>query len=161
LRRHLPLRDLIDGVDVIDAFSRVRLIALMHRIQTQESGWPVAEACAARRSIRRGRVWCSSTAARVALVVAQVVQMSDGNRSQTRVLRPLVDIELSLQDTPCCRAAERLVRFVDRGQQLDVGPCVELRETPSPIDRHRRAAGCVAGDQPRDLRTAQPVIFSM
>jgi hypothetical protein len=55
------------------------------------------------------------------------------------------------------RPAQRLVRLVDRGQQLNVGQRVELRETPSPIDRHPDpTAGRVARDQPRHLRPAQP-----
>ena len=89
--------------------------------------------------------------------MAQVVQVSDGNRSQARVLRPLVDLQFALQNAPCCRAAQPLVRFVDRGQQLDVGPWVQLREAPPPIDRHLHPpAGRVARDQPRYLRAAQP-----
>jgi hypothetical protein len=64
---------------------------------------------------------------------------------------------LTLQNAPRCRAAQGLVRLVDRGQQLDVGPRVELRETPPPIDRHLDpSAGRVASDQPRELRPAQP-----
>jgi len=48
------------------------------------------------------------------------------------------------------------MRLVDRGQQLDVGPRVELREAPPPIDRHLDPpAGRVERDQPRDLRPAQ------
>ena len=55
------------------------------------------------------------------------------------------------------RPAQCFVRLVDRGQQLDVGPRVALRETPPPIDcRLDPPAGHVASDQPRDLRPAQP-----
>ena len=83
--------------------------------------------------------------------------MSDGNRSQARILLIAVDLNFALQNAPCCRAAQRFVRLVHAGQQLDVGPCVQLRETPSPIDRRLHPpGGRVARDQPRALRTAQP-----
>jgi len=32
--------------------------------------------------------------------------------------------------------AHRLVRRADRGWQLDVGPCVDLRKTTTPKNRH-------------------------
>ena len=49
------------------------------------------------------------------------------------------------------------MRLIDRGQQLDVGPCVEFGEAPPPVDGWlHSAAGRVAADQPRHLRPAHP-----
>jgi len=90
-------------------------------------------------------------------VVAQVIQVSDRDGSQARVLRSLVEQVFALQDAPRRRPAQRFVRLVNRSQQLNVGPCVELGETPPPIDRHLDpSAGHVQSDQPRHLRPAQP-----
>src|ERR1017187_9335853 len=83
--------------------------------------------------------------------------MSDGDGSQPRILWSLVEQVFTLQNAPCGRAAQRLMRFVDRSQQLNVGPCVKLRETPPPVDRHLDpTAGRVERDQPRHLCPAQP-----
>lgn len=58
---------------------------------------------------------------------------------------------------PRRRFAQRLMRLIDRGQQLDVGACVALGETAPPIDRHLNPpAGRVARAEPRVLRPAQP-----
>ena len=93
----------------------------------------------------------------IARMLAQVIQVSDGNRSQPRILRPLVEQVFAFQDAPCRRAAQRLVRFVHAGQQLDVVPRVQLCETPPSIDRHLDpSADCIQSDQPCDLCPAQP-----
>ena len=55
------------------------------------------------------------------------------------------------------RAAQSLVRLIDRGQQLDVGPSEALGEPAPPVDRWLDpATGGVAGDQPCNLCPAQP-----
>ena len=90
-------------------------------------------------------------------MLAQAVKMRDGNAGQPRVLGSLVEQVFAFQDAPRRRTAQRLVSLIDRGKQLDVGPCVATRETPPPIDRHLHPpAGRVASDQPRNLRPAQP-----
>ena len=68
-------------------------------------------------------------------MLAQVVQVRDGNRSQARVLRPLVDLELALQNAPLSpgRSASRALR------------------QPRPVTRCRpvcRVAGNAAADRP-------------
>ena len=87
---HLPLRDLIDGVDVINALlSAVRLIALMHRVQAQKSGLALRLRLAplADRDRRGPRLGVVEKPLTIALVVAQVIQMSYGDRRQPRILR--------------------------------------------------------------------------
>ncbi len=55
------------------------------------------------------------------------------------------------------RTAQGLVRLVNRGQQLDVGPRVAFGKTAPPVDgRPHPAGGHVARDQPRQPRTAHP-----
>jgi hypothetical protein len=88
--------------------------------------------------------------------------MSYGNRSQPRILLRAAELNLAFQNAPRCRTAQGLVRLVDRSQQLDVGPRVALRERPPPVDGWLHPpVGRVASDQPRHLRPAQSVIFSM
>jgi hypothetical protein len=154
----LPLRDLIDGVDVIDPFS-LGTVALVHRIEAQIAGPSAGFGLAPltdghRRGPRFGVVQAPLA---VALAAAQVVQMSYGDGCQPRVLLSAVELDLALENAPRGRPAQGLMRLVDRGQQLDVGPREPLGETPPPIEsRLDPATGCVAGDQPRDLRPAQP-----
>ena len=151
------MRHLIDGVDVINALG-VRLVALMHRVQAQKAGLALrlrfAPLANHHRSGPRFSVVQQSLA--VTRMLAQVVKMRDRNGGQPHVLRLLVDLVRALQNAPCGRAAQGLVRLVDRSQQFDVGPRVELSETPPPIDRHLDPpTGCVALDQARNLRPAQ------
>ena len=154
----LPLRDLIDGVDVIDTLGFWR-VALMHRIETQIARLPAGCGLAPladghRRGSRFGVVQAPLA---VALAAAQVVQMGYGDGRQPCVLLAAVELDLALENAPCGRAAQGLMRLVDRGQQLDVGPREALGKTPPPIDsRLHPAAGREAGDQPRDLRPAPP-----
>src|ERR1019366_6083865 len=92
----------------------------------------------------------------VAPALAQVVQMSHGDPSQPRVFAPTVELNLALQNAPCCRTTQSFVRLIDRGKQLDVRPRVALRETVPPVDGgHDLSFRRVASDQPRNLRTAQ------
>src|SRR5271157_5001431 len=84
----LPLRDLIDGVDVVDAFGSWS-IALMHGIDAQIAGsglrvGPPALADAYRRGPGFGVIQATFP---VALLVAQVVQVSHGEGGQPLVLR--------------------------------------------------------------------------
>ena len=79
---HLPLQDFIDGVDVINALGSAtasRLIALMHRIQTQIAGLALRIGLAplADRHYRGPRLDVVQSPLTVTLALAQVVQMSD------------------------------------------------------------------------------------
>lgn len=76
-------------------------------------------------------------------------------------LGPVVDVELALENAPRGRPFQRLMGLID-DQQLDIGPrVVRLKAMPT-ILRHSHLPGRrIAVDQPRDLRPAPPVIFSM
>jgi hypothetical protein len=83
--------------------------------------------------------------------------MSHRDRSQPRILLLAVELNLTFENASRRRTAQGLVRLIDRGQKLDVGPRVALGETAPPIHGWLHAAGCcVAADQPRNLRPAQP-----
>jgi hypothetical protein len=92
----LPLRDAIDGVDVVQPLGAV-LIALVHAVDTDEA-WP---------AIGRGRLagadgdrLCGARLGRhhalraVALAGAQVVQVRHRDRAQARKARIAEDIAL-------------------------------------------------------------------
>src|ERR1035441_8954403 len=83
--------------------------------------------------------------------------MSHRDPGQPNVLLLAVELNLALQNASCRRTAQGLVRLIDRGQKLDVGPRVAIRKTAPPVDGWPDpAGGCVACDQPRHLRTAHP-----
>ena len=83
--------------------------------------------------------------------------MSDGDACQPCILGLLVEQVFALQDAPRRRSAQRFVRLIDQGQQLDIGTRVEFGETPPLVDRHPDPpAGRITSDQPRHLRPAQP-----
>ncbi len=131
----LPLRDLIDGVEVIKPLcSASRPIPLMHRVQAQKTGLAVRLRLAPLADLHcRGagfRVVEKPLA--VALVMAQVIKMSDRDGRQPRILGLAIDLEFALQNAPCGWSAQRLMRLIDGGQQLDVGSRVALGKTPPP-----------------------------
>src|SRR5271170_4909641 len=118
---HLPLRHLIDGIDVVDTLvsgAPSRRIALMHRIQAQITGLTLWLRLAPLPDRDRSgpRLDVVQTSLAVTLAAAQVVQMSHGDRSQPRILLPAVELNLAFQNAPRCRTAQALVRLVDRGQ---------------------------------------------
>lgn len=154
----LPLRDLVDGVDVTDAFA-ARGIALMHGVDLQEAGPalgigspPLADDH--RRGPGRG---IGEAPLAVARLPAQVIQMGHRDRREPRELRLAVLEVFAFEDAPCGRPAERLVRFIHSRRQRHVGLAAALRETmPSVAARPHRAGGLKARDQPRHLRPARP-----
>ena len=92
----------------------------------------------------------------VTAALAQV-EVAVGEARQPCILGATIDQMLALENTPCGRAAQRFVGFVDRRQQFDVRPRVALGETSPLVDRSRDpSAGRVESDQPRDLSPAQP-----
>jgi len=154
----LPLRHLVDGVDVVDALG-VRGVALVHRIEAQEPRF-AARIGLAPLTDRDG---CGAgfgvvqPALAIALTVAQVVEMAVGDVGQPLELSLAVDLKLALENRPRRWPGERLVGLVDLGQQLDIGLRVTQREAMPAAGGHPHlAAGLVASNQPRNLRPAQP-----
>ena len=146
---HLPLRDFIDGIDVIDALGAARRIALMHRVQAQKAGLALRLRLAPLADLhRRGpRLGVVQAPLAITLAMAQVVQMSHRDRGQPRVFAPSVDVKLAFQNASGGRAAQGFMRLVDRDQQLDVGPRVSLRKTPPLVGRRLNPpADRVTGD---------------
>src|ERR1035441_10754522 len=93
----------------------------MHRVQTQKARLPLRLRLAplANRYRRGPGLGVVEKPLAVARMLAQVIQMSHGDGSQARILCPLVEQQFALQNAPRCRAAQRLVRLVDRGQRSE------------------------------------------
>src|SRR5665213_1423480 len=130
----------------------------MHRIETQKPRFParigLAPLTDGNRSGSRPGVVEQPLA--IALAVAQVVEMAVGYLRQTLELGLAVDLKLALENRHGGWPGEGLMGLVDRGQQLDVGPCVARRKAVSAILGYPHlTAGCIAGDQPRNLRPAK------
>jgi hypothetical protein len=69
--------------------------------------------------------------------MAQSIKMGNRDSCQPRILRLAIELELAVQNAPRRRSAERRVRLIGGGQQLDIGACLALRKTPPPVDcRH-------------------------
>ena len=120
-QHHLPLRALIDGVDVVDPLALGR-VALVHGIDAQKAGLSVGRGLFAFADLDRGgpSLLKVAQAQAVARAMAQVVEMAVGELGQPLKLRLAVNLKLSLQNMPRGRAAEPFVRFVDGSQQFDV-----------------------------------------
>src|SRR5665213_1569427 len=124
----------------------------MHRIETQKTRFParIGLAPIADRHRRGAGFGVVEPPLAIALTVAQVVEMAVGYLRQALELGLAVDLELALENGLRGRPGEGLVGLVDRGQQLDVGPCVARRKAVSAILGYPHlTAGCIAGDQPR------------
>jgi len=130
----------------------------MHRIETQKPRFSarIGLAPLADRNRRGPRPGVAEQPLAIALAVAQVVEMAVGYLRQTLELGLAVNLKLALENRHGGWPGERLMGLVDRSQQLDIGPRVARREAVSAILGHPHlATGCIAGDQPRNLRTAQ------
>src|ERR1039458_411210 len=87
--------------------------------------------------------------------------MSHRDPGQPNVLLLAVELNLALQNALCRRTAQGLVRLIDRGQKLDVGPRVAISKTAPSVDGWPDpAASRVESNQPRRgapwARTAHP-----
>jgi hypothetical protein len=152
--RHLPLRRLVDGVDVVDALGFGQ-VALMHRIEAPAAGpaLRVGLAPLADRDRCGPGLAVVEPPLAIGLAVAQVVELAVRDAGQPLELSLAVDIELALEDGPRGRSGERLVGLVDCGQQLRVGACIARLEAVPDIVGHPHLAGCLeAGNPARDLR---------
>src|SRR3974390_3157310 len=90
------------------------------------------------------------------LLVAQVVQVSHGDRGQSLVLRLTVVLVLALENPPGGGSTQGFVGLIDGGQQFDIGAGIALREAVSSIvGGLELTVGLIAGDQPRHLGPAQ------
>src|SRR5438874_355276 len=154
---HLPLRHFINGIDVIHTFGTV-LIALMHRIDPQIAGLAlrIGSPPLADRDQRGTCLGVAQPAFAIASPLAQIVQMRYRDRGQPLVLWLPVLVIFAFQNAFRGRAAQRLVRFIDRRQPLDIGPPIALRKAVPPVaPLFDFAAPQVTADQPRHLRAAQ------
>ena len=155
---NLPLRNLVDGVDMVHAFT-ARFIALMDGIDPQESRLPLG---IGPTPLADGHLRCSGlgvvpTLLAVLGALAQVIQMGHGNRRQTFVVALAVDLVFPFQNVPCRRPAEGFMRLVDSGQQFHVPRGITLGKAMSLVYRRLDPAGFAkAGDQPGYLGPAQP-----
>src|SRR5208337_4646980 len=151
-------RDLIDGVDVVDAFG-ARLIAPGARCRPADSQAGLADWAAAARRCSPAWAWSCHTSDGVRDSAAGGADCTGGppRCSPAAHTRLAVLLVFALQNAPCGRSAERVVGLVAGGQQFDGGPRVALRKAVPPIaHRFHRALGLIAGNQARHLRPAAP-----
>src|SRR5664280_1505852 len=156
LGHDLPLRDLIDGVDVIHTFGP-RLIALVHGVDPQIAGLAlrIGPPPLANRYRRELGFAVVETAFAVAWLLPQVVQVGHRDRGQPLVFALAVLLIRALQNAPRGRSAQGLVRLIDDGQQLHVGAGIALRKAmPWVRDGLDFSVVPRAGDQPRHLGPA-------
>ena len=131
---HLPLRDLIDGVDVVHTFDSLQ-IALMHRVHTQVSGPPLRlrrSPLANRHRRRPGRL-IHNPAFAVAPALPQPIQVRHRDLRQP-LIPPVAEIvEFPLQDLLRRRTAQCLVGLIHARQQFDVSSAVPAGKPMPPI----------------------------
>src|SRR5580658_9144228 len=155
---HLPLRDGIHGIDVVDALGSVP-VALMHGVDAQESG-PALRIGSAPLGDRNRRGPCGLEHRRLFPVVrapAQVVQMRHRDSRQRPKLLFAELLVLPFENAQRGRSAQPLVRAVHLGQQRDVPFGVFAREPPPLGEPQGHMAGAlVLPDKPCHLRSAQP-----
>jgi len=154
---HLPLRNLVHGVDVVDSLA-LRAVALMHGIDTPKAGLAVGRGLLALADLhRRGPgLLVMVQAQTVARAPAQVVEVAVGQRCQPLALGLAADLELALENMARGRTAEQLMRLIDRGQQVHVGHGVTAREAGPKRRLGRDPPGLdIAPNQPRGLRSAE------
>jgi hypothetical protein len=106
VQHHLPLRKLIDGVDVIDPLA-IGAVALVHSVDAQKAGLAVGRGLFALADLDRGRssLLEVAQAQAVARRAAQVVEVAVGQSHQPLKLRLAVALELSLENMARGRTA--------------------------------------------------------
>lgn len=151
----LPLGDLIDGIDVIEALVTVP-IALMDRVDAQVTGAavglgfaPLADRYAGRSGLGQGLALRA-----VRGVLAQVVEVADGDPGQARVRGMPEDPVLALQNLLGGRPTQRAVQRVGVGQQAHIlgGVLASEAVAARPLTPHA-PTHALAGDQARELGT--------
>ena len=153
----LPLRHLVDRIDVINAFDSVP-VSLVHGVDAQIPGpslrprfAPLADRDRCRPCWLVARILLA-----VGLRVAEPVELRHGDARQPRVHGLAVFAVLALQDSSRRRSAQVAVTLVHIRQQFYVCFRVAGRKLRSPIhDRLYPPAVGVAGDQPCHLGSAQ------
>lgn len=150
---------LIDQVDQVDALDAVP-VALMHRVDAQESGLPVGLGRLARadRDRRGAGLVARRPAQPVAPGLAQVVDVAGRDARQTREPRVAEQPVLPAQHFRRRRPRHLPVGLVDLGQQTDVGGPVDTRKIAAAIagpQVHNAARVAVSADQAFYLRQRQ------
>ncbi len=149
----LPLRDRVDGIDVINSLPRAA-VALVHGVDPQEAR-PAARlglAPLADRHCRGTGLGVMDTLFAIDPGAPQVVDMRGRDRGQSFVIGLTMDLEFALQDAAYGRSREAFVGAIGGGQQKDIVVCVALRESIAPRgSRLDHAALAPAGDQAGDF----------
>ena len=153
----LPLRDRIDGVDVIETLAGLG-VALMHRVDAQIAGpaaWVGPSALADRHRTGTGLGDVQMVPA-VARGAPQIVDVGGRDRGQPLILPLAVDPVLALEDMAHRRPGKPFVSGIDGGQQGDIVGAVAARKAMATTGRRglHGPALAVASDQARDLRQA-------
>ena len=155
---HLPLSDAVHRVDVIQALGAVQ-IALVDAVDTDEArtpiwGWRLAHADG--RGPGGPGLGQHHALGPVGRAVAQVVQVRNGDRTQTLEARVAEHITLATQHAGRGRARHRVHGPIDIDQQRHVGagvaPCEGVLGCAVLLDEP--LAAVPARDQSRDLGAA-------
>src|SRR5450631_1922138 len=135
---HLPLRDLVDEIDVIDALDSIP-VSLMYRIDPQVTHGSTRLAVRPRLApLANGHLYgprfgVIHPALAIARPLAEAVNMRHRDPCQPLILGTLELLELAFQNLSRRRTRQGLVRFIGLGQQLDVGTRVADRKTAAAV----------------------------
>ncbi len=110
-QHHLPLRHLVDGIDMVEALA-LRTLALVHRVDAQKPRLAVGLRLAALADLDGSgpRLLVGAHPLAVSIRPAQVVEVAVGDPGQALELPLAVDLELALENVPGSWAAQPLSR---------------------------------------------------
>ena len=131
---HLPLRHLVNSIDVVHPLGSVQ-VSLMHRVHTQVAGLALRIRSPALPNCHRRWTRCHIAHAPLPIpsVLAQVVQVRHRERRQALIVRLPELVILPLQNASGRRPAQRFVRLIHRRQQFDIRARVTLRKPMTTI----------------------------
>ncbi len=155
---HLPLRDAVHGVDVVQALDAVQ-VTLVDAVDADEAWAALGGGRLAHTDlgVLRGlRFALHHTLVAVARAVAQVVHVPHRELGQPHEARVAEDIALAAQHAGRGRTRQRAHGAVHIGQQRHVRRRVQAGKRPTrrAVVLHQRLAGGPARNQSRDLGAA-------
>ena len=154
---HLPLRHLIDRVDVVHALHCIQ-IALVHRVNSQVTGTAlrVRPPPIANGDLHGPCLLVEDPLLAISPSFAQVVDVRYRDGREPFIPLTAVVVKLAVENFPRRRSAQDLMRFVHLGQQLDIRRRVVARKAVSPVAPLAHPPTLfVTADQTRHLRPAQ------
>src|SRR5450432_3556341 len=153
---HLPLRDFVYGVDVVDALDPIH-VSLMDRVYSQIPGLAVGlrPPPFADGDFHWTRLGVAHKTFAVMAAASQVIYMSDGNRSQPFVFCVFILFVFSIQNSLRRWAGHCFMSFVHPSQQFQIGAGEATGKSMAVIDSFLHLAVFhVLADQPGHLGPA-------